>query len=204
MAMVILDREAEKDLIRLRREQGIDRFDEVWNGVYIMSPLANPEHQEVATFLAAVFIQALTLWPGVKVYAGLTVSDRREGWDKNFRCPDVAVVLPTNPGVLMPGHFFGGPDFAVEVVSRYDRSRKKLGFYAEIGVRELLYVDRYPWALEMFRFIDGDLKRVGRVTPDSPGMLASEVLPVSFRLISGPNRPVLEVTQTNDARVWLV
>ena len=39
-------------LIRERRESGGDRYDEVWDGVYVMSPIADNEHQKLATKLS--------------------------------------------------------------------------------------------------------------------------------------------------------
>ena len=37
-----------------------DRFDEVWNGVYVMAPIADNEHQDLAdALLAHAFIAAL-------------------------------------------------------------------------------------------------------------------------------------------------
>ena len=78
-------------------------------------------------------------------FPGCNVSDQPERWKRNYRCPDVAVFLPGNPAEDRGTHWYGGPDFAAEVHSRFDRSRKKFGFYAKVGVRELLLVDRHPW-----------------------------------------------------------
>ena len=39
-------------LIRERRECGGDRYDEVWDGVYVMSPLADNVHQELGYLLS--------------------------------------------------------------------------------------------------------------------------------------------------------
>ena len=86
-----------------------------------------------------------------KVFAGCNVSDQPKRWKRNYRCPDVAVFLPGNPAEDRKTHWFGGPDFAVEIISRFDRSREKFGFYKSVGVRELLLVDRHPWALELYR-----------------------------------------------------
>ena len=46
-------------------------------------------------------------------------------------------------------------------MSRFDKSRKKFGFYKSVGVRELLLVDRHPWALELYRVEAGDWALVG-------------------------------------------
>ena len=43
--MLILDPARIEDIIRQRQDLGIDHHDEVWDGVYVMPPLANNPHQ---------------------------------------------------------------------------------------------------------------------------------------------------------------
>jgi Uma2 family endonuclease len=203
MVMIILGREEQRELIRSRKARGLDRFDEVWDGVYVVSPIADNEHQKVAGKIYGALDQGLSQIPGAQVFPPINVSDRLEKWKKNYRCPDVSVFLPGNPAKDMGTFWYGGPDFAVEVVSLFDRSRKKLQFYAKVGVKELLLVDRKPWSLELYRVIDGILTLVGKVTPDPLQRLRSEVLPVSFRLLPGDPRPTIEVTQADDGRSWI-
>jgi Uma2 family endonuclease len=190
-------------ILRRRRKCGGDRYDEVWNGVYVMSPLADNEHQEVASNLAGIFKQAVS--GRGRVFAGANVSDRPERWKKNFRCPDVAVFLPGNPAEDRGTFWFGGPDFAVEIISKEDRSREKLDFYAKVGVKELLLIDRKPWRLELYRLDNGVLSPVGTVEPAAVGaVLESAVLPVSFRLTQSAPRPEIVICQTIDGRTWTV
>lgn len=203
MPMVLINRDQLKRVIRRRRLMGADRFDEVWNGVYVMSPIANNEHQFVAGKIYTALEQAMAGVAGALVFPAINVSDLQEKWRKNYRCPDAAVFLSGNPAVDKGAYWFGGPDFVVEVISPYDRSRKKLDFYAKVGVRELLLVDRKPWSLELYCLIGGELKLIRKITPDSPQPLTSEVLPLSFRLIPGESRPGIEMTHTADARKWL-
>ena len=49
MAMLVQDVDLSRQLIAERRRLGHDRFDEVWEGVYVMNPLPNNEHQELQT-----------------------------------------------------------------------------------------------------------------------------------------------------------
>ena len=51
MSILVIDPALSERLLAERRKSGGDRYDEVWDGVYIMSPLANDEHQEIATGL---------------------------------------------------------------------------------------------------------------------------------------------------------
>ncbi|MEX0704739.1 MAG: Uma2 family endonuclease [Planctomycetales bacterium] len=204
MAALIIDRDLEAELIAERRRTGADRYDEVWDGVYVMAALADDEHQELVNGLAAVLTVAVDWVRLGKVRPGVNVSDRDSDWKKNYRCPDVVVFLNETKAINRGSHWYGGPEFAVEVVSPSDRSRKKLRFYAKVGTRELLIVDRHPWALELYRLHDGELKSVGRSTVDDAATLASEVVPLSFRLVAGDERPRIEVVHmTGDGR-WMV
>src|SRR6185312_8624088 len=99
-----------------------------WNGVYIMSPLANVEHQRIMSGLTIALGAALA--GRAEVFAGINVTDRRDDWEQNYRCPDVAVVFPGSIASDCGPYFLGGPDWVCEVASDYDRSREKFDFYA--------------------------------------------------------------------------
>ena len=143
--------------------------------------------------------------PGLgKVRAGVNVSDREHDWGKNFRCPDVVVYLNDTKAVNHNTFWYGGPDFAVEIVSPGDRSREKLDFYAKVGTRELLIVDRKPWALELYRLQDETLTRVGKSTLTKRDWLASEVVPLKFRLVAGKSRPEIEAVHGTTRKKWLI
>jgi hypothetical protein len=59
MAVYVTDPYLEAELRRRRAESGADRFDEVWDGVTMMTPLADNEHQELASGLMMVFGPAI-------------------------------------------------------------------------------------------------------------------------------------------------
>ncbi len=207
MDMIILDPGDQSDIIEERQDFGVDRFDEVWEGVYVVSPLPNDEHQEIVGTLTICFGIVIQLTKLGKVRPGVNVSDRVDGWDQNYRGPDVVVFMNDTKARNYGAHWVGGPDFAVEVVSRYDRSREKLDFYSKIATGELLIVDRYPWALELYRLsVARTLDLIGRSTLDQPDILTSQVLPLSFQLHVEANdeRPRILVSHLEDARTWLV
>ena len=205
MASLICDPELESQLIAERRRCGGDRYDEVWDGVYVMSPLANNEHQDFVMGLGFVLQTVVGLATGLgRVQPGANVTDREVKWKKNYRCPDVAVFLRGNPARDLGTHWLGGPDFAAEIVSPGDRSRKKLPFYAKVGTRELLVIDRAPWSLELFRLQGETLESVGRSTADDSNPLASEVVPLVFRLVPGEPRPRVEIARDEGGEPWLI
>jgi Uma2 family endonuclease len=203
MTAIVNDSALVERLRAERAEAGADRWDEVWDGVYMIMPLPNDEHQEIVTALASVF-QNVVGWSGVgRVRAGVNVSDDDGDWTHNYRCPDVAVFLRDTTAVNRSTYWYGGPDFGVEVVSKDDQTREKLRFYAEVGVRELLIVDRFPWALDLYREHEGGLANVGRSILSHSDVLTSLVLPVTFQLVAGEERPRIEVIASETQR-WLV
>ena len=94
---------------------------------------------------------------GGDVFPGVNLSDRAEGWEDNYRSPDVAVFLPGNRAEEFESHYRGPADFLIEIVSPSDKSFEKIPFYGFLGVRELLIIDRYPWSLQLYRHNGGEL-----------------------------------------------
>jgi Uma2 family endonuclease len=141
--------------------------------------------------------------PGLgKVRPGVNVSDRIDDWKYNYRIPDVAVFLNEGTAECYDTFWFGGPDFTTEIVSPDDRSRDKFDFYAKVGTRELLLIDRDPWRLKLHRLTEGEFALVGVSTVADPQLLTSEVIPFSFRLVDGSPRPQIEILH-RDGRRWL-
>jgi Uma2 family endonuclease len=204
MPLLIDDPKLEKRLLRRRRLMGGDRYDEVWDGVYVMSPLANEEHQQLVTDFSIVFGIVIKFAGLGEVRAGVNLSDREKGWKKNYRIPDVAVKLNGGLAKILKNHWAGGPDFVVEIASTRDRTREKLDFYSAIGTREVLVVDREPWGLELFARRGDQLVSVGVSHAGSPIALFSEVLPLTFRLVDGEPVPKIEITHPETGRSWMI
>ncbi|KAA1260147.1 hypothetical protein LF1_26860 [Rubripirellula obstinata] len=151
VSVMVNDPDFASQLIADRQARQIDRYDEVWEGVYMMSPLANNEHQSLATELS-IAIGSVVDWQDLgRTLAGANVSDRADDWTKNYRIPDVLVFKPDTAAEDRGSHWFGGPELAIEIVSPGDKTLEKLDFYAEVGTRELLVIDRDPWKLTLYR-----------------------------------------------------
>lgn len=202
--MLVCDPWTANQIIAERREAGVDRFDEVWDGVYVVSPLRDDEHQHMVGEIATVLMVAFK-WPELaRVYMSVGISDRKEGWEQNYRVPDISVFLNDTAAESCKTHWYGGPDFAIEITSPGEHALEKLPFYAKVGTRELLIIDRHPWALTLYRLQDGELLEVGKSTLDDSNALASEVLPLTWRLIVGEAEPAIEIVHRDGKQRWVV
>lgn len=204
MAMLVLDAFVEESLKAERAQSGVDRFDEVWDGIQVITPPADPEHEDIKSAVAVVLRNTVETAGLGTVRAGAYLSDRAEGFRENFRIPDILVALAGGAARDLGSHWIGGPDFLVEIVAPYDQSREKLEFYSAIGVRELLLVGRDPWQLELHCLARGRLEPAGRSEPGDSAALASEVVPMSFRLVAGDSRPRIEVMHHDRVQRWAV
>ena len=203
MVALLNDPYVQRQLVRRRRAWGADRYDEVWDGVYIMNAMPNNLHQDFVSRLTYI-CQYLIVDPGLgRVHPGCNVTDRPTKWKQNYRIPDVAVFLNGTKAIDKGSHWLGGPDLAIEIVSPHDKSREKLEFYAKVGTRELLILDRDPWSLELYRLSEGTLALVGRSTLDQPDLLETEVAPLTWQIIPGEERPMVEVIHTAGTQRWL-
>jgi Uma2 family endonuclease len=202
MPVLILD-EYEAEKYRAAREaERPESRDEVWDGVLVVPPNPHNEHQRLVMDLCYAFCTVADRSADDQVLPGANVSDREDGWLQNYRIPDAVVYLAGNPARNSHTHWVGGPNLAVEIGSPGEDPRLKLDFYAKVGTRELLVVDRAPWALELYRLDAGRLLSVGRSDAANPAVLASAVLPLAFQLRDGTPRPTILLTHTGTGQTW--
>ena len=201
----ILDPDLVRSFIRLRQEQDLDGPDEVWEGVYVVPPLASNPHQGLVGALTGILFHVVNLEGRGQVFPGANVSDRRTDWDHNFRGPDIAVVLADSRAVDCGTHWFGGPDFLVEVQSPGDETDEKIPFYSKIQVRELLIIHRDTRQLRLYRHDGQQLVPVTLVDFEGGKWLRSEVVPLAFRRKALKGGPRTEVCRTDGTPgKWLV
>jgi len=193
-------------MIRRRRRLGIDHKDEVWDGVYVIMPDPTVLHQQIVTRLSSILLAVIDDAGRGRAFGGTNVSDRRHDWKKNFRVPDVVVVLNEGRAVDCVTHWMGGPDFLVEVRSPGDDTDAKVPFYARIGARELLVIDRDTRHLRLLRHDGHDLTPVEPEDRHGKKWLVSAVVPLAFRR-SAPRgqAPKTHVERTDGtAGSWVV
>ena len=124
MVTMICDSLLEERLRAERAASGADGYDEVWEGVHMMAPLPNNEHQLLVGRLTRVLDEIVTDRTLGQVLPGVNVSDRSVGWEHNYRVPDVAVFLNDTRAVNRACFWQGGPDFVIEIVSPQDKARE--------------------------------------------------------------------------------
>jgi Uma2 family endonuclease len=202
MATIIHDAELERRLQSERAACGADRYDEVWEGVYVMAPMPNDEHQMIVNALTSI-LQDVIGWPGLgQVRPGVNVSNRVENWQQNYRVPDVAVFLNGTKAVNHSAFWLGGPDLAVDVISPGDQTREKLGFYANVSTREVLVIDRDPWQLELYRLTEQGMRLVSTASAEGPASIGCETVCIECKLIHGKERPRMQVIHRDSGRDW--
>jgi Uma2 family endonuclease len=118
-------------LLERRRRFGLDRFDEVWDGVLHMVPAPNHGHASIEAQLIMI------LGPKARA-AGLEIIGQSNLGESahDYRVPDTALHRPGAGGTWHPT-----AALVVEIVSPGDESWDKLPFYAAHGVDEALIVD---------------------------------------------------------------
>jgi Uma2 family endonuclease len=187
MRAVIVDPSQQE--IEKRRRLGLDRFDEMWEGVYHMVPAPEHEHQRVVQKLV-VFLDLLATR---KSHGTICLQENvfEPGKEAvNYRIPDLAWIGKGHEDRIRKSGIHGGPDAVVEVRSPGDETYDKLDFYARIGTGEVVVVDRDTKVPEVFRLAG---TRMVAVAADREGWVVSERLRVRMRVLKGaPPKIVVE------------
>src|SRR3954453_8946225 len=123
------------DLLEQRRRNGLDTYDEWWNGELRIVTGPTPEHGRLLNDLAYLLVP-LARARGLHTAAPVNI-----GVDKmDCRVPDFAVFNPDTPRTTSSA-FLATALLVVEVLSPGERSGAKLAFYRDHGVREYLEID---------------------------------------------------------------
>ena len=194
--MLVLDRGTSRDLIRQRKKLGLDCYDEVWEGVYVMPSMASLDHQELVLELGGIYKEVVKA-EGGNVYPGANVSDRPKNWKKNYRIPDIVVLLKNSRAKKCDAFILGGPDFLTEIESPDEDSEAKIPFYSKIQVQELLIIHRDRRDLTLYQHDGQELVPVEPSVLDGERRLVSAVLPLAFRRVLVKGKPQSEIRRTD-------
>jgi Uma2 family endonuclease len=164
-------------LLESRRRAGLDRWDEMWEGVLHMAPMPNPWHQELEgeleTWLRLHWGRPIR----AKVLHQINLAAPGE-WPSNYRIPDLLLLTRERFHIDKGDYFEGAPNVAVEIHSPDDESYEKLEFYAELRVPEVWIIDRDTGTPEIFTLV-GDAYQARQ--PGADGWIASPATGVEMR-----------------------
>jgi Uma2 family endonuclease len=140
-------------LLERRRQAGVDRLDEVWQGVRHLVPGPSIEHADISQQLA-VLLDSPARAAGLRP----TMSEFNLGESEHdFRVPDGGLHRPGASGVWQ-----ATAAAVVEILSPGDESRQKLPFYADHDVDEVLLVDPAERTVTWLALHDGEYEPVQR------------------------------------------
>ncbi len=157
-----------EELLERRRRSGIDRLDEVWEGVLHMVPAPNDAHADIAQQLALLLdapARAAGLFPTMHEFnLGDSIED--------FRVPDGGLHRARRWGV-----WEHTAPLVVEIPSPNDETWQKLPFYAAHEVDEVLIVDPKERAVHWLALSGGEYRPVERsgVIDLGPAELAERI-----------------------------
>jgi Uma2 family endonuclease len=129
------------DIQAMRKQSGADRWDEMWDGVLHMPPMPNRNHQDLEGSLESYLrFYWVPICQG-KVYHQINLA-AIGGWSKNYRIPDLVLLLPQRFAIDRNDYFEGAPDVVVEIRSPDDETYEKMPFYRDLGVPEVWVIER--------------------------------------------------------------
>jgi Uma2 family endonuclease len=164
-----------------RRSKGLDRWDEMWQGVLHMTPAPSLEHQRIVDELIEFLRPRLRNTGRGRLVSGINVfRDSLAAGD--YRIPDLTFVADGRTEILRHDGARGAPDAVIEIRSPEDETHAKLPFYAALGVGEVIVCDRDTKAPEVFRLAG---TRYQPMPADSDGWLVSNALGVRLRRVDG-------------------
>jgi Uma2 family endonuclease len=177
-------------ILEWRHRVGIDRYDEMWEGVLHMAPSPNREHQDLKGALEFWLRLHWAMPTGCRVYNEINVAEP-DTWPNNYRIPDLVLLTPDRFHIDRNEYFNGGPDVAVEIHSPGDEAYEKFDFYAKVGVREVWVLNRDTRVPEIHDLADGEYRER---PPVADGWLRSDVVGCEMRAGAGNQ---LEIRLTN-------
>lgn len=138
-------------LLERRRRWHADLHDEMWQGVYHMTPAAGEAHWQLDEQLAEL-IRPLARAAGL-----VSGGEFNLGESNDYRVPDRGLHRPE-----VRGDWRLTAALVIEIVSPGDKSWDKLPFYAAHDVDEVLIVDPAERSVDWLGLRDGVYRRIER------------------------------------------
>lgn len=169
---------APPDMLKQRRAMGADRWDEMWEGILHIPPIANREQQELEATLETYLRFHWARRGKGKVYHQINLA-APGGWTKNYRIPDLILLTPERYDIDHNEYFEGAPEVVVEIHSPGDESYEKLPFYAALGVPEVWIIDRDTRTPAVYRLAERDYVQV---PPAADGWILSAATSIELKI----------------------
>ena len=178
-----------------RRSIGLDRWDEMWDGVLHMTPAPSLEHQRILDRMIGFLESHLRTTGRGLLISGINVFNDAAA-HSDYRIPDLTFVAAGRDRVFRHDGVHGGPDAVIEIRSPEDETYDKLPFYASLDTRELIVIDRDTKRPEVYRLAGS---RLVSLQPDADGWLSAQTMAVRLRVVNQP--PVLQIEDLIDQGV---
>jgi Uma2 family endonuclease len=152
MATMVLDPHAPglDELKERRRISGLDRLDEVWEGVLHMVPAPTDGHGDIESQLHTI-LRPLARQAGLRMIGQSNLGESTH----DFRVPDSALHRPGTAGTWHPT-----AALVIEIVSPEDETWQKLPFYAVHEVDEVLILDPEEHAVHWLGLDGGEYRPI--------------------------------------------
>ena len=140
MRTVVL--EMDERTLKERERLGLDRRDEMWEGVLHLVPPPSERHQGIENALL------VALWPAAKSRGWRVRTDTGVfASASDYRVPDIVIY---SPEAASERGVDGAPELVVEVASPGDESYEKIPWYFGRGAKAVLVIDRDTLALKLY------------------------------------------------------
>lgn len=171
-----------------RARLGLDRFDEMWAGVLHMVPAPGFQHQRIGSEVLA-FLKPRLGRRGIEMQYETEVHRPGSG-GSDYRIPDLVFFPGGRTDLVTARGIEGAPLAVLEIRSPDDETYDKLGFWASLGVPELIVVPVETLAAEVYRLAGAAYVAV---SADDRGRVHAASIDVRFsRLAGDPPRLRLE------------
>ena len=157
-----------------RRRLGHDTKDELWDGELHMVPPPSSRHARIERDLLFA-LHPIARRHGLEAFPDATGVF---GPGENWRIPDVTLVRPHN----VSERGLEAAELVVEVLSPHDESRKKMPWYASIGVREAWLVEPNTRIVEVYTLLEGAWHAVAATASG----ITSPLLGIRLEVVAGP------------------
>jgi Uma2 family endonuclease len=159
-----------------RARLGIDRWDEVWEGMLHVVPPPSLVHQRLSSKLSQ-FLGPLLEKRGIETLHETGVYRPGAG-ETDCRVPDLLfLAIGREPSLATDRGIEGGPLAVVEIRSPDDQTLDKLPFYASLGVVEVIVIEPDTRTVDIHRLVDGRYLRAGAY---------AATIDVRFATVTGP------------------